>query len=125
MLYKTRARTWRDLEVQAGYVFQAQLELDPVVLAEISVDALAMKGLQSWIDRAQSMSFDNHAELEKMTRELADQLTIKPAVLIHPLRFALSGTKITPGLFELMSVMGKELCLERIHKLIRATSKTV
>ncbi len=118
LLYKTRARTWKDLEVQAGYIFQKDLELNPAILAEMTADMAAIKGLQVWIDRAADMNFDDHAGLEQMTREVAEQLAIQPAALIHPLRFSISGTKVTPGLFELMSVIGKETCLSRILKIL-------
>lgn len=117
-LYKTRARTWKDLELQAGYVFQKDLDLDPAICSEMTADAQATAGLKAWVEKAQSMSFEDPMKLEQMTRELAESLGVKPAILIHPLRFAVSGTKVTPGLFELMQVIGKETCLTRIQNLI-------
>lgn len=118
LLYKTRARTWKDLELQAGYVFQQELNYDLVMLAEVMAEPISAQFLGSWLIAAESMDFTSHEALEKMTRDLAERLAVKPAALIHPLRFAVSGTKVTPGLFELMSVMGKDICLKRIRNLI-------
>ena len=36
--------------------------------------------------------------------------------LIHPLRLAVTGVSVGPGLFELLEVLGKEIVLRRIDK---------
>ena len=56
--------------------------------------------------------------LEKLTREVAENQGLKAAALIHPLRYAVSGEKVTPGLFELMSVLEKDKCLERVQRFL-------
>lgn len=124
-LYKTRARNWKDLEIQAGYVFQKDLELDLAICTEMTADPQAVAGLKAWAEKAKGMSFEDPMKLEQLTRELAENLGVKPAVLIHPLRFAVSGTKVTPGLFELMQVIGKETCLARIQILIGKAPQAV
>ncbi len=123
-LYKTRARTWKDLEVQAGYIFQKEIDLDSAVISALMAELFSAKLLEIWCVSAESMSFDSHQELEKMTREVAAKNAVQMGALVHPLRFAISGTKVTPGLFELMNVMGKQTCLERVRNLIVKASKT-
>ncbi len=107
------------MEVQAGYVFEKELVHDPVLISEIMADPASYQLLARWISTAESMCFDSHESLEKMTRELAAREGVQAAALVHPLRFAISGTKVTPGLFELMTVIGKETCLNRIKNLIQ------
>jgi len=119
LLYKTRARTWKDLEFQASYVFQKDLEYDATLRAEIMADAKMPQRLKAWAAEAGKKTFDLHSDLEKMTRDLCAREGVEPKVLIHPLRFAISGTKVTPGLFELMVVIGKETCLSRIQAMIQ------
>ena len=82
-------------------------------------DAKMPQRLKTWAVEASKMTFDLHADLEKMTRDLCAMEGVEPKVLIHPLRFAISGTKVTPGLFELMVVIGKENCLSRIQAIIQ------
>ncbi len=53
-----------------------------------------------------------------MTRALADENQAKAAVWVHPLRLAVTGETVSPGLFELMSVLGKESCYERVQRFI-------
>ena len=124
LLYKTRARTWKDLEMQAGYIFEKELQYDPVLTAEIMADPASAKMLEFWCETAESLSFDSHEALEKMTREVAAREAVQAGVLIHPLRFAISVTKVTPGLFELMNVMGKALCLKRVRNLAQKAAKS-
>ncbi len=70
--------------------------------------SVRFSGLQEWTDQA----------VEKTIREAASELKVDAGRLIHPLRLALTGVSIGPGLFELMAVLGKETVLRRITKAI-------
>jgi glutamyl-tRNA synthetase len=59
----------------------------------------------------------NEAALEKDLRQLADARTIKAAMLIHGTRLALTGRMVSPGLFEMMVLIGRENVLRRIERL--------
>ena len=82
-------------------------------------DAGLGASLKQWMEKASALpNFDQEVAIEKSTREVADALKIEAKKLIHPLRFAISGETVTPGLFELMSVLGKEKCLERVERFV-------
>jgi glutamyl/glutaminyl-tRNA synthetase len=49
---------------------------------------------------------------------LSEELGIAAAKLIHPVRLALTGFGVSPGLFELMEVLSKEVVLRRINNAI-------
>ncbi|HOO20397.1 MAG TPA: glutamate--tRNA ligase, partial [Kiritimatiellia bacterium] len=49
-----------------------------------------------------------HALAEKTGRGMGD--------LVHPLRVAVSGTGVGPGLFDMLAVMGKDRVLRRIAR---------
>ncbi len=55
-------------------------------------------------------------EIEKQIREFAAAKGLAAGKLIHPLRLALVGKTESPGIFELMSVLGKEKVVRRIKK---------
>ena len=59
----------------------------------------------------------NEAALEKDLRQLADARTVKPALLIHGTRLALTGRMVSPGLFEMIMLVGRETVLRRLEKL--------
>jgi glutamyl-tRNA synthetase len=52
--------------------------------------------------------------IEKCVREYSDKMGIKPSLLIHPLRYAVTGKSVGPGLFELLEVLGRDKVIERI-----------
>jgi len=56
-----------------------------------------------------------HDGIEKIFRDYAEELKIKASDLIHPVRLAISGMTLGPGLFDLMAVLGKDTVVKRIQ----------
>ncbi len=56
--------------------------------------------------------------IEDIVREIASSLQIKGGKIIHPIRVALTGKKIGPGLFELIVVLGQEKTIKRLEEAI-------
>ncbi len=59
------------------------------------------------------------AYLEDVFRHLSEQLAVKPAKLIHPVRLAVTGMTVGPGLFELLEVLGKKIVINRLTKALK------
>ena len=51
-------------------------------------------------------------------RELAEARREKASDYIHPLRVALVGTGVSPGIFAVLVLVGKERALRRLDRLI-------
>lgn len=60
------------------------------------------------------------AELERVVREHAEREGVGAGKVIHPLRLALTGAGASPGLFEMMVVLGRETCLRRLDAALLA-----
>ena len=71
---------------------------------------------------AKAPSFDVET-VEKVYRDLIDELGIKGGDIIHPTRLAISGRTVETGLFDIISVLGKEACIERIDRAIDFINK--
>jgi glutamyl-tRNA synthetase len=52
--------------------------------------------------------------IEAALRALAERLGLKPREAFQPIRLALTGSKVSPGLFESLEVLGKEESLARL-----------
>lgn len=65
-----------------------------------------LSGIENWSIEA----------IEAGMRGVAEELGAKPADVIHPTRMAVTGRTWGPGLFELMEVVGKERCIERLSR---------
>jgi glutamyl-tRNA synthetase len=57
----------------------------------------------------------NEASLEKDLRKLADDRTVKAGVLIHGTRIAMTGRMVSPGLFEMLVLLGRETVSRRLE----------
>ncbi len=62
------------------------------------------------------------AAIEEALRGLADQLGLKPREAFQPIRIAVTGSKISPGLFESLEVLGKSESLARLNTAADATA---
>jgi len=58
----------------------------------------------------------NQESIEKLFIDFLEQKVIKLRKLAQPLRVALTGKTASPGIFEVMEVLGKEKVVERIRK---------
>jgi len=72
-----------------------------------------LRALQDVYERAEW----NAGSLEKDLRQLADSRTLKPATLIHGTRLAITGRMVSPGLFEMLVVLGRDTVLRRLTRL--------
>ena len=57
--------------------------------------------------------------LERDLRALADARGIKPGMLIHAARLAVTGRMISPGLFEMLVLLGRDRVLARLERFVR------
>lgn len=62
----------------------------------------------------------SEAPLEKALRDLADARTVKAGMLIQGTRIAMTGRMVSPGLFEMLVLLGRETVLRRLDRLVGA-----
>ncbi len=55
--------------------------------------------------------------IERVLRVVADEHRIKAAPLIHAARIAATGQAVSPGIFEVLALLGKETTLARLGRL--------
>ncbi|MBP9864893.1 MAG: glutamate--tRNA ligase [Candidatus Omnitrophica bacterium] len=135
LLFKARIKTFKDLTREASYCFQDISCDDTTAIEEVYRKAGSeinpelwgrVSGLlQSWLKRAITADFADIQGLEALTRQTAEDQKIAAKEIIHPLRFALAGKTVSPGLFELMNVLGKDLCLLRVEAFIHSLKSRV
>ena len=57
-----------------------------------------------------------HVALESHAKEFLERENLKLGDLAQPVRAILTGRSATPGLFEVMSLLGRETCLHRLGR---------
>lgn len=62
------------------------------------------------------------ADIERTVRALAEELGVKAGDLIHPCRVALTGQSVSPDIFAVIQLMGRDKCVERLRAAARHAS---
>ena len=115
-LLRPRCKKLTDFSEQLRPFFEDPTSYDPEgVKKHLSASGTAdhLRALKKAYEQAEW----NEAALEKDLRQLAEDRTVKPALLIHGTRLALTGRMVSPGLFEMLVLIGRESALRRLEKL--------
>ncbi|HET6566802.1 MAG TPA: glutamate--tRNA ligase [Rhodothermales bacterium] len=107
-----------DLAKSGSYFFEDPETYDPEGVKkrwkENSDDLLS-----AYADRLAELEPFDAPRAEEALRSLSEEKGVGGGKIIHPVRLALSGVTVGPGLFEMMEVLGKETCLRRIRRAIQ------
>jgi glutamyl-tRNA synthetase len=110
-----RLKTLADAEFYGAFALKEMLETDPVAWSELVAKGDVAPRLEALADRLEGDATYSLESLEKETRELATSLAIKAGELMSAARIALTGRKVAPGLFEVMSLLGRERAVRRLR----------
>ena len=95
----------------AGFLFQ-DVEPDPKLL-----DARILRAAASALEAVDPWSV---AEIELALKQLCDDLGEKPRTVYLPIRVAVTGSRVSPGLYESLELLGKETSLTRLRAGVEA-----
>jgi glutamyl-tRNA synthetase len=110
---KERAKTLVELLDSAYYLYARRpLALDDKARALLAEGKERLAGLT---DKLEAVSEWNAASVEEVVRAHAEALGAKLGQVAQPLRAALTGRTTSPGLFDVMAVLGKEESLARLR----------
>jgi glutamyl-tRNA synthetase len=117
-LHRMRAKTLGELAEQVRCYFRERLDYDPEACAKFIADPELPDRLEALRDRyTQAEPFEADC-LDQTLRLLADDIEVKAAYLIHPLRMALSGTTAGPGVFDLVEAQGREATRRHLTRFV-------
>ena len=111
---KARARTLADLA--DGLAFYADGQPDgytPKAAKLLRADG-ARAALEGVLEAAGGLDDWTEAGVEAAVRALAERLGVKLGAVAQPLRAALTGSHASPGIFEVMAILGREETLARV-----------
>jgi glutamyl-tRNA synthetase len=91
----------------AGFLFR-EVEPDPALL---NGAAPVVTAARDELERVEPFAAP---EIEAALRSLAERLELSPRKAFEPIRIAVTGSKVSPGLFESLELLGKEETLRRL-----------
>ena len=123
-LLKIRARTIDDIVRQAAPYLREDIEYDPDAVAKQWKDRDATVSILT-ATRARLAASTNWAAapLEEELRQLAESLGTTGGKVFQPLRVALTGLTVSPGIFDVLLMLGQERSVARLDAAIRHLRK--
>lgn len=120
-MLRERAKTIAEIAGQT-YLFSTArtLEWDPAAVEKRAGDRLSRERLAAVAQTFAGVEDFTREPLEAALRVLAESQGVKAGDLIGPLRVALTGVAVSPGIFELCEVLGKAVVLARIAAFLHA-----
>jgi len=111
---KERAKTLLELLDSAYFIYvNRPLNFEPK--AEAILDEAARARIAAMLPSLMALSEWSAASTEAVVRQFAEETGVKLGQAAQPLRAALTGRSTSPGLFDVMAVLGKDECLARLQ----------
>jgi glutamyl-tRNA synthetase len=110
-----KIQTLDDFWPLVSFVFEGPAE-DPSAFERVICSdggAAALQSAREAIAAADPFTVEN---VERALRGVVEQLAVKPAQVFQPVRVAIAGTTVSPGIFESVALLGREETLSRIDQ---------
>jgi glutamyl-tRNA synthetase len=118
-LLKVRARTIDDIVRQGEPYFRDEIVYDEDAVAKQWKDRPATAELLGAVrDRLAALPAWTPDAMEQALRSLADARGVGAGRLLQPLRVALIGRSVSPGIFDVLALLGRERSLQRISQAV-------
>ena len=119
---KGKLKTFAELPAYAGFYFTDDIAYEPEAAA-LDFTAENRPRLERLREAFAAVPVFTAVHLEACLKNLAGELCLKPAALVHPTRLACTGRTIGPSLYHLLEVIGKEKVLTRLERALETMKR--
>jgi glutamyl-tRNA synthetase len=112
-IVQEKLRTLGQFEGFAGFLF-GPVEVDPDAWARVEGDAAAPRSLTAAREALAGVAAWDSEAIHATLAAACDKEGVKPRVLYTPVRVALTGKTVAPGLYESLELLGRDESLGRI-----------
>jgi len=124
-LIRSRFHTLNDFAGPGRAYFAEDYSIEPkAVRKNIAKHENIYSLLKMLAERFIKLEAFNQAETERVTRELAEELDIKVGILTNAARTVITGQLAGPGLFDVLTTIGRERVVRRLTEAKEILSKT-
>ena len=110
LLSQSRMKTVEHIAKSCAYFIEDKIEIPAELLAETDSIKKYLPDLSAKL-KATDWQIEN---IEKTVRGFAAEQNLEAAQLIMPLRIILTGSNVSPGIFEVMELLGQDLTVARL-----------
>jgi glutamyl-tRNA synthetase len=111
---RDRASFVKDFVEKCPYFFSEPTQYDPEVVKK-RWKPESRQCLLALADEFGKLEYPTKEEYENALHKTAESLKVGNGQLIHPLRLAVSGMGVGPGLFDILAILGKDEAVRRMR----------
>ncbi len=112
-----RAKTLLDITDSLGYFYAGEIEYDEKAAGKFLTPGMA-DVLKDLTERLSLTEPFTAAEIQKAFEGIMDERELKLGTIAQPVRVALTGGTVSPGIFEVMEILGKDEVIRRLDKAV-------
>ncbi len=116
-LLKNRSKTLAEMAEQSRFYFEKDIAYDETIIAKFCKPSI-LPLLKDLLAMFENMHGFSKQELEDAFVSFMEKNNIKLKKIAQPLRVALTGKTVSPGIFEVMEVLGKNRVIKRLRFII-------
>jgi glutamyl-tRNA synthetase len=115
-LEQERLKKLSEVPAVTDFFFREELEYDEKAVRKWLDPEKAPAVLRAVVEALRPLADFSVAAVEGAVRAVIERLGVNAGEVIHPTRVAATGRTVGPGLFETLSVLGKERVLRRLER---------
>jgi glutamyl-tRNA synthetase len=115
---QSRSKTLVEMAESAAFYFCDDIICDEKLRREY-LNPEGLDCLQAVMKQLPALESYTKEGIENLLRTIAEERGAKLKAVVQPLRVALTGKTVSPGIDQIMITLGKERVLERIQKVLR------
>lgn len=112
---QTRIRELSEVSDAAGYFFTDSFRFEELAREMLKRQDLP-KLLDALANRLEGLNDFSPEAIELVFQEVLAETGLKPGELIHPVRAAVTGRKVSPGIYEVLSLLGRTRTCQRLRE---------
>jgi glutamyl-tRNA synthetase len=112
---KERSKTMEEMAEAAEYFFKDDISYAPEA-AQKFLQPHVSPLLEELKDRLSHLRKFSESAIQEVFSDLVSKYQIKLVNIAQPVRVALTGGTISPGIYEVISIMGRDMVLNRLQK---------
>ncbi len=110
---KERAKTLKEMAEGSLFYFKEKIDYDPKA-AEKFLTSSNEELFSLLVERLAAIDDFTEAGVERVFNSILDEKGLKLGKLAQPVRVALTGGTVSPGIFEMIQAMGKSMTIARL-----------
>jgi glutamyl-tRNA synthetase len=115
-LLRARYRTMADFAELGRPYFSDKFDYEPAAVKKNLKDERLKDLLPGLANRLAAIENFTHDDAESALRAYCEEQGVKAGLLINAARTALTGQAVGPGMFDIMTALGRERTIERLNR---------